>query len=98
VQLKGLGKLTKSTSMALDPTTSRLVSYYLNQLHYRVPWSLILEEEYRSKVFENRMQRRIFGPKRVEVKREWGKLPNEKLHNLYFSSNIIITGVTELHT
>jgi hypothetical protein len=33
--------------------------------------------------------RRIFDPKRDEVTGDWGKLPNEELHNLYFSSNII---------
>jgi hypothetical protein len=40
-------------------------------------------------VFENRVLRRIFGPKRDEVTGDWRKLPNEELHNLYSSSNII---------
>jgi hypothetical protein len=40
-------------------------------------WSLILREENRLKVFENRVIRRIFGPKRDEVTREWRKLHNE---------------------
>jgi hypothetical protein len=40
-------------------------------------------------VFENRFLRRIFGPKRDEVTREWRKLHNEKLHNLYSSRDII---------
>jgi hypothetical protein len=40
-------------------------------------------------VFENRVLRRIFGPKRDKVMRGWRKLHNEKLHNLYFSPNII---------
>jgi hypothetical protein len=40
-------------------------------------------------VFENRMLRRIFGPKRDEVMRGWRKLHNEELHNLYVSPNII---------
>jgi hypothetical protein len=39
-------------------------------------------------VFENRVLRRIFGPKRDEVTGEWRKLHNEELHNLYSSSNI----------
>jgi hypothetical protein len=40
-------------------------------------------------VFENRVLRRIFGPKRDEVTGEWRKLPNEELHILYSSPNII---------
>jgi hypothetical protein len=38
---------------------------------------------------ENRVLRRIFGPKRCEVTRGWRKLHKEGLHNLYFSPNII---------
>jgi hypothetical protein len=40
-------------------------------------------------VFENRVLRRIFGPKREEVAGGWRKLHNEKLHNLCPSTNII---------
>jgi len=40
-------------------------------------------------VFENRVLRRIFGPKREEVKGEWIKLHNEELNDLYSSPNII---------
>jgi hypothetical protein len=40
-------------------------------------------------VFENRVLRRIFGPKRDEVTGEWRKLHNEKLRDLYFSPSII---------
>jgi hypothetical protein len=39
-------------------------------------------------VFENRVLRRIFGPKRDEVTREWRKLHNEELHDLYSSPSI----------
>jgi hypothetical protein len=39
-------------------------------------------------VFENRLLRRIFGPKRDEVTREWRKLYNEELHDLYSSPSI----------
>jgi hypothetical protein len=42
------------------------------------------------RVFENRVLRRIIGPKREEVIRGWRKLHNEELHNLYALSNIII--------
>jgi hypothetical protein len=40
-------------------------------------------------VFENRVLRRIFGPKRVEVTGEWRRLYNEELNDLYSSPNII---------
>jgi hypothetical protein len=40
-------------------------------------------------VFENRVQRGIFGPKRDEVTGEWRKLHSGELHNLYSSPNII---------
>jgi hypothetical protein len=40
-------------------------------------------------VFENKVLRRIFGPKRDEVTGEWMKLHNEELHNLYSSPNVI---------
>jgi hypothetical protein len=40
-------------------------------------------------VFENRILRRIFGPKRDDVTGEWRKLHNEELHNLYSSPDII---------
>jgi uncharacterized membrane protein len=44
-------------------------------------WSLTLREEHRLRVFENRVLRRIFGPKRDEVTGDWSKLHNEKLKN-----------------
>jgi hypothetical protein len=45
-------------------------------------WSLTLREDHRLRVFENRVLRRIFGPKRDEVTGEWRKLHSEELHNL----------------
>ena len=52
-------------------------------------WSLTLREERRLRVFENRVLRRIFGPKREEGVGEWRQLHNEELNDLYSSSNII---------
>jgi hypothetical protein len=51
--------------------------------------SLTLREEHRLRVFENRVLRRILGPKRDDVMEDWRKLHNEELHNLYSSPNII---------
>ena len=51
--------------------------------------SLILREERRLRVFENRVLRRVFGPKRDEVTGEWRKLYDEELRDLYSLSNIM---------
>ena len=53
------------------------------------PCSLTLREEHRLRLFENRVLRRIFGPKRDGVTGEWRKLHNEELNDLYCSSNIV---------
>jgi hypothetical protein len=52
-------------------------------------WSLTVREEHKLKVFENRVLRRIFGPKRDGVTGGCKKLHNEELHNLYSSPSII---------
>jgi hypothetical protein len=52
-------------------------------LYGRKTWSLTLREKRRLKVFENRVLRRIFGPKRDEVTEEWRKLHTEELNDLY---------------
>jgi hypothetical protein len=52
-------------------------------------WSLTVREEHKLRVFENRVLRRVFGPKRDRVMGRWKKLYNEELHNLYSSPSII---------
>jgi hypothetical protein len=51
-------------------------------------WSLTLGEEHRLRVFENRVLRRIFEPKREED-RSWKRMHNDELHSLYSSPNIV---------
>jgi hypothetical protein len=50
---------------------------------------LILREERRIRVFENRVLMRIFDPRRDEVTEEWRKLHNEELNDLYCLPNIV---------
>jgi len=52
-------------------------------------WSLTLRERRRLRLFEKRVLRRIFGPTRSEVTREWRQLHNDELNDLYFSPNIV---------
>jgi hypothetical protein len=58
-------------------------------LHECETWSLTVREEYKLRVFVNRVLRRIFVPKRDGVTGGWRKLHNEELHNLYSSPSII---------
>jgi hypothetical protein len=52
-------------------------------------WCLALREEYRLRVFENRLLRRIFRPKMDEVTGDSRKLRSHQLHDLYYSPDII---------
>jgi hypothetical protein len=52
-------------------------------------WSLTLREERRLSVYENRVLRKVFGPKRDEVTGEWRKLHNEELNDLCSLPNIV---------
>jgi hypothetical protein len=79
--------------------SSRLISKNLNIKIYKIvilpvvlygceTWSLTLGEEHKLRVFENRVLRKIFGPKREEDGL-WRKLHNDELHSLYSSPNIV---------
>jgi hypothetical protein len=83
-----------------NPLSSRLLSRNLKIRIYKTiilpvvlygcdSLSLTLREEHRLRVFENRVLRRIFGPKRDEVTGEWRKLHNAELRDLYSSPSII---------
>jgi hypothetical protein len=52
-------------------------------------WSLTLREEQILRLFENRVLRGIFGPKRDEATEEWRRLHNEELNDLYSLPNTI---------
>jgi hypothetical protein len=52
-------------------------------------WSLTVREERRLRVFENKVLRRVFGPRRDEVTGDWRRLHNEELNDLYSSPNIV---------
>jgi len=52
-------------------------------------WSLTLREERKLRVFENKVLRRIFGPRRDEVTEDWRRLHNEELNVLYSSPNMV---------
>ena len=80
--------------------SSSLLSKYLKIKIYRTiillvvlygceTWSLTLREERRLRVSENRVLRRVFGPKRDEVRGEWRKLHNEELSDRYSLPNIV---------
>jgi hypothetical protein len=80
--------------------SSRLVSRNLKIKKYRTimllvvlsgceTWSLTLREERRLRVFENRVLRKVFLPKRDEVTGEWRKLHNKELNDMYSLPNIV---------
>jgi hypothetical protein len=86
--------------MIINTLSSRLLSKNLKSKIYKTiilpvvmygceSWPLTLREEHRLRVFENRVLRGIFGPKRDEVIGGWRKSHNEELHNLYCSPSII---------
>jgi hypothetical protein len=76
--------LSKNTKIKIYRTIILLVVLYGCET-----WSLTPREEHRLRVFENRVLRRVFGPKRDEVRGEWRRLHNEELNDLYSSPNIV---------
>jgi len=76
--------LTKNLKIKIYRTVILLVVLYGCET-----WSLTLREERKLSVFENMVLRRIFGPRRDEVRGEWWRLHNEELNDLYSSPNIV---------
>jgi hypothetical protein len=77
-----------------ETTGTSVICHFILVLAYQIlygcgTWSLTLREEHRLRVFENRVLRRIFGPKRDKVTGGWRKLHNEELHKLYSSPSVI---------
>jgi hypothetical protein len=58
-------------------------------LYGRENWPLTLREEYRLRVSENRVLRKIFGPKMEEVAGDWRRLHNEELHISYMFNYVL---------
>jgi hypothetical protein len=75
--------ISKNLKIKIDKTAVLPVVLYGYET-----WSLNLRWEHRLRVFENRVLRRIFGPKREEDV-SWRKSHNDELHSLYSSPNIV---------
>jgi hypothetical protein len=75
------------TSMAMWLVLQQQFLYSHNCIGYKLRVSLTLREEHGLRVFENRVLRRIFAPKRDEVTGGWRKLYNEELPNLHSSQS-----------
>ena len=76
-------------SFVIQVAIQKFKDYFIHNYNFScrficacVTWSLTLKEEHRLRVSENRVMRRIFGPKRDEVIGEWRKQHNEELNDL----------------
>jgi hypothetical protein len=76
--------LSKNLKIKIYKTTILPVVFYVCET-----WSLILREERRLRLFDNKVHWRIFGPKRDEVTGKWRRMHTEKLNDLYYSPNVI---------
>jgi len=81
--------ILRSVRLIIVASSWLFISLYQILLYGCEIWSLTRREEVRLRVFENRVLRRIFGPKRDEVTGELRKLHNEGLNYLYSSPNIV---------
>jgi len=90
----GCDTVTQPVALDVNPAHRICQTYLLNVSQPVVLYgcetlSLTLREERRLRVFENRVWRRVFGPKRDEVTGEWRKLHNDELSDLYSLPNIV---------
>jgi hypothetical protein len=69
---------------------TKIYKYEILKLVWVWNRSITLRSECRLRVFENRMPRRIFGPKMYEATGGWRKPPHEKIHNVYCSQDVLI--------
>ncbi|KAJ4441387.1 hypothetical protein ANN_11242 [Periplaneta americana] len=89
-QARQNGKLRGKKLQVKTPPQEVTCSFVLPVVLYGCEtWTLTLREKQRLRVFENKVLRKIFGAKRVEVTGEWRKLHNAELHALYSSPDII---------
>jgi hypothetical protein len=80
--------LTKDLNLPLNNTRICFVTVILPVVVCGCKtWSLTLRKDRRQRVFENRVLRKIIGPKRAEIAGEWRKLHNQELNDLYSSPN-----------
>ena len=84
--MKGQKLLALHRTQSYGRQFNRTPSVYTSGSH---TCFFLLREERRLRVFENRVLRRVFGPKRDEVTGEWRKLHNEELSDLYSLPNIV---------
>jgi len=88
--LPSTGKNLKFIQAVVVNSNNKVIQNYNFVVLYRWRiWSLTLSYERRLRVFESRVMRRIFGPRKDKVTGEWRKLHNEELNDLYCSLNII---------